>query len=274
MKIALFVEGSEAPPMSRHGRNALETMWCEHLAALANCRAFDVVHPISKANIEQLDPNAPRVSGNQEALDQLLARVLRSRSGIEAAIVAWDLEPPLRPEPPLPSERCRWLETKWIMNKLATSRELPASWRKVALQRSKDYDQRQKPSARRKSRSLHRYEIRLLCMVPEFESLFLDERGMRQVLGVGGRRVRGWPRDWNPSPTKRGKEILHQAIQAARCLSLRGFPPVRGTINRTATDEWEEWLLREFRNNDEAATFLDGHAIVARLQEIGLPRSR
>ncbi len=266
MKVALFVEGSQSPPSARQA-DALNRIWGEHLVALAGRGGFASIFRISKQNIEQLDPLCLKASGNAEALDEVIARHLIDPGGFEAAVVAWDVLPPLRPEPPLVPERCRWLETKWIMARLAASDVLPHRWRNVAAQRSRDYDGRPTPAARTNPRPLVPCEVRPLCMEPEFESLLLLKKHLRKTLGMKCKSSKGWPKNWTPSPQRRGKAILHAAIEAARKAPGVGLP-VRGSIMVNAPNEWAEWLLRTLMEDTDARAALAGHPIVRRLAEV------
>lgn len=267
MRVALFVEGSQSPPSPRQA-DALGVIWGEHLVSLAGCGGFCDIFRISKQNIEQLDPECPRASGNGEALDEVIARHLQDPGGFDAAVVAWDVLPPLKPEPPLDPEGCRWLETRWIMERLAASEVLPGAWQQVAATRARDYQGRPIPSARPQPRKLVQYEVRPLCMEPEFESLLLMDKALREVLGAKGTKTIGWPKSWTPTPERRGKAILHAAIEAVRKAKGGKGLPVRGTITQTAPNEWAEWILRQLMGDAAARQKLANHPIVRRLAEV------
>ena len=267
MRVALFVEGSQSPPSPRQA-DALNRIWGQHLVSLAGCGGFTEIFRISKQNIEQLDPECPRVSGNAEALDEVIARHVRDPGGFDAAVVAWDVLPPLKPEPLLTPPGCRWLETMWIMARLAASKSLPPAWRDVAAQRVQDYESRATPAARQSPRPLLVHEVRLLCMEPEFEGLLLFEKELRSVFGVKGKGTKGWPKDWKPTPQRKGKHILHAAIEAARTVKGSKPLPVHGTILNAAPNEWGEWLLRKLLDRDDSRAKLANHPIVRRMAEV------
>lgn len=265
MKIALFVEGSQSPPGPRQ-RDALTRIWREHLPALAGCQPFAQVHPISKQAISLLDPEKTRPSGSGESIDQHIARVRNNGPGFDAAVVAWDIEPPLVTTPPLPKKRCIRHESQWLreqLDKRQTGRmeSWPEEWRASNQRRLREIQQPGAPQ-----RPVAPHEIRFLCMDPEFEILLLVERQLRLMFGVERKRLEGWPGDWKPTPARRGKVILHEAIEAARAVRPSKFPSIPGTIVRTAPNEWSEWILRQLIADEKARATLVAHPLVARLR--------
>lgn len=271
MKVALFVEGSQSPPGPRQ-RDALTRIWCEHLPALAGCEPFAQVHPISKQAISLLDPKKTRPSGSGESIDQHIARVRNNGPGFDAAVVAWDIEPPLATTPPLPKERCIRHESMWFREQLSNSQSLraekwPEEWRTSNADRLREIQEPPAPE-----RPVAHHEIRFLCMNPEFEILLLAERQIRLLFGVERKRLKGWPGDWKPTPARRGKAILHEAIEAVRTVRPSKFPSIPGTIVRTAPNEWSEWLLRQLIADGAARETLANHPLVARLRGL-MPRA-
>jgi len=267
MKVALFVEGSQSPPGPRQ-KDALMRIWCEHLPALAGCEPFAQVYPISKQAISLLDPKKTRPSGSGESIDQHITRMLAKGTGFDAAVVAWDIEPPLVTTPPLPKQRCIHYESKWFREQLdRRSEKWPKEWRTSNANRLREI---QKQSV--EARPVVPHEIRFLCMNPEFEILLLMERQIRLVFGVERKRLEGWPGDWKATPARRGKAILHEAIESVRTIRPSKFPSIPGTIVRTAPNEWCEWILRQLIADERARELLATDPLVARLRVL-MPQS-
>ena len=271
MKVALFVEGSQSPPGPRQ-KDALTRIWCEHLPALAGCEPFAQVHPISKQAIALLDPKKTRPSGSGESIDQHIARMLDKGKGFDAAVVAWDVEPPLVTNPPLPKQRCIRHESKWFREQLGTTQNRgrerwPNEWRASNANRLREI---QEPGAPQRPVAPH--GIRFVCMNPEFELLLLVERQTRLASGDERKRLEGWPGDWKPTPARRGKVILHEAIEAVRMVRPSKFPSIPGTIVRTAPNEWSEWILRQLIADEAVRETLATDPLVARLRVL-MPRA-
>lgn len=264
MRVALFVEGSFSPTAARQ-QDALTRLWNEHIPRLAGCVRFSAVHPISKQNIENLDPSRPRSSGNHEALDELFIRKLGDPPRFDAAVVAWDIEPPLRPAIPLTSMRCPLVESDWIIRRLAEGfakharlkqwHQTTSSWLAAG-------------EHRRPSKPITFHEVRMVCMEPEFEAMLLDEITVRDLLGVQGKRLKGWPSDWQPTPQRRGKQILHEAVEAVRALGSNKFPPIIGTFARSAPNEWAEWMIRKQMETQPTRARLTEQPVIQRLREL------
>jgi hypothetical protein len=103
-------------------------------------------------------------------------------------------------------------------------------------------------------------------MDPIFESGFMDERAMKRCLGVVGRRLRGWPGDWDPATTQ-ADGVIAAAIDSAR-QALPGaalFRQIRGGY-RTLKTEWGIALARSqcFDRRLRASGFGDRLAEIAR----------
>jgi hypothetical protein len=105
-------------------------------------------------------------------------------------------------------------------------------------------------------------------MEPEFESLLLHERELREILGVKGKSAKGWPRDWIPTDHRRGKEILQDAIDAAHQVGFESKLQVRGKITINAPNEWAEWFLRKLMEVEAGRQKIASHAIVRRLADL------
>lgn len=267
MRVALFVEGSQFPTSPRQ-QDPLLRIWNEHLAGLAGCGPFSAIHTISKVNLIQLDPKETRVSGNALPFDELIARKLKMSPGFDAAILAWDLEPPL---PFVEPQRCRWAETVSVQRFLAASERLPIAWRRVAQSRLQDYETRRDASTRVGSIPLMTHEIRPLCMAPEFEDILLSSpKSLRIALGAKGQQVKRWPskQAFKTSPGRPGKVVLNEAIEAVRRHKPRPreFPPIEGSIDDDAPNEWGEWILRQLIGQEPEV--VRNHAVTRRLAEL------
>jgi len=185
LRVALLVEGSLAPP--GRARDALDRIWNQHMARLAGAGPFDLLVPISKTNLVSLDPEQPRMSGNAEALDQLLRRLLDSGREFDAAVLAWDLQPPWDPS----TRACRWRETLDLYRFLAQSTALPDNWTQAAAARLTELESRPSPSSRPSPPRLAPGMVLPICMDPVFEDLLAsNERGIRRALGLDGPRSR------------------------------------------------------------------------------------
>jgi hypothetical protein len=106
LRIALFVEGSLAPPPPRGQQRPLDRIWNEDLRRALDLRPFTLIEPISKRHLVAMDPGNPPMSGAGEPLDALMARKLQGNA-FDVAVIAWDLVPAWNPE----GAYCRWQET-------------------------------------------------------------------------------------------------------------------------------------------------------------------
>lgn len=267
MRIALFVEGSVAPPPPR-GLPALEEIWKKHLRQALSLHELDPIVPISKRHLVAMDPGLPRMSGAGEALDQLMYRKLKSRD-FDAAIVAWDLVPRWNPQ----GEFCRWDETLNLYRFLKDSRCLPELWTGQAERRYREMSSRKKPSLRPGVPALERGMVLPLCMEPMFEALLTqDEAAARRALGLA-RRVKGWPsKGWGDASVRHpDAEVLGPAIRAATRVrpKLQVTRRVPGDM-RTNKDGWGEFLLRKLLDDQQARSRVVTHPICVRLKELAL----
>ncbi len=263
IRVALFVEGA-ITPMTQRQREPLQEIWCNHVANLAERQSWSHVFPISKQHLENLDPNHPKASGAGEALDQLITRQLcMTNNAFDAAVVAWDLLPPLHG---VDLSRCRRQEVQWLMERLRESTELPVEWKKNVGEWL---------SNTRKLKAIgpaiRRGEIRPLCMDPEFESVLLIQKEIRAILGMNQKACKKgakWPRQWSIENQGDGKRILQAAIDAAKQTNSSNQFPVRGTMTETAPNEWSEWFLRRMRQRNEIVEDLRSHPIVRRVADL------
>jgi hypothetical protein len=267
VKIALFVEGSRTPLPARM-KDPLDRIWQEHLPDLLGHQSFAKVVGITKVNLVQLDPRRPKASGNGEALDELIERHLKLDPSIEAAVVAWDLEPPL-----IEGDACRRRETVAVMRALGASRCLREPWRARAAAWAQRYAAGGPQGAPAATAPLTPCEIRPLCISPEFEALFLDQRRMREALNVTRRQVRGWPKNgWDPGATRRPKQTVSEAVESVRRLSPPpdGLPPIRSPMV-DSPNEWGEWLLRRMLQSPEGQAHVRADPMSRRLVDLVPP---
>lgn len=266
LRVALFVEGSSAPPPPR-GLAPLDRIWNEHLAGELGFEPFTPIVPISKKHLVAMDPDAPPMSGAGEPLDLLMARWLE-RAPFDAAVVAWDLVPAWNPA----EDFCRWQETLDLYRYLADSSALPVPWTTAARQRHVELSSRPAPDARAGPRRLRRNEVLALCMEPMFEGLLVrGEQAVRRALNLEGHpSPRGWPRaSWGPPPPRHpDSTLLAPAIRSLR--TLRPRPALTRRVVgdfRTNKDGWGEYLLRRLLADDEARCDVMAHPLCVRLRE-------
>lgn len=265
LRIALFVEGSLAPPTKR-GREILGVIWNDRLGRSLGLPTFDPVVPISKTHLVAMDPKNPPMSGAGERLDQLMVRVL-ARNPFDVAVVAWDLVPAWNPH----GSFCRWIETVDLYRFLSASPYLSEIWREKARQRLRDLSERATPGARQRLPRLEPGMVLPVCMEPLFEGLLVqDERAIKRALGVK-REPKDWPRDgWSDANERRPDlNVLAPAITVLRRVrpALEIFRKIRGDM-KTHKNEWGEFLLRELLDDDQARSLILSHPISKRLSEL------
>lgn len=269
LKVALFVEGSEAPPLTR-GDRPLERIWNHDLAHALGIQHFEPVVPISKKHLVAMDPETPPMSGAGEALDKLIARKL-DQDPFDAAVVVWDLVPAWNRS----AGFCRWDETLNLYRFLADSKVLPDGWRKCARERFQELKIRRRPRPRTGKPELCRSMVVGLCVEPMFEVLLtMDEVAVRRVFGLAGRRPAGWPRDgWGDSSViDPDDKLLVPAVRSL--LTVRPRPRVARILKgdfRTNKAGWGEYLLRGLLRDELARTKVLLQPTCLRLRE-WLPR--
>lgn len=160
LKVALFVEGSTAP-LPKHKQQPLSAIWNGCFGETLGLQRFDPIVPISKTHLVAMDPDNPPMSGAGEALDVLMARMLKLHA-FDAAIVAWDLVPAWNPE----GSFCRWLETLNLYRFLADSKAMPDVWKGQASRRYEEMSRRRTPGERLQPPALQPGMILPICMEP------------------------------------------------------------------------------------------------------------
>lgn len=260
-KVVLFVEGQFTP---RHrGSDPLDLIWREQLPEALNLVEIERIVPISKKDIVAMGPEATVSGAGLMPLSERM-RVELQADEFDAAVVAWDLQPPWDPQ----ADVCSWEETLRLHRGLADGDALPPPWREQARVRYEELKSRTEPSWRLRPCPLQRYSVLPVCMVPTFESILLCcERGIREALGVKKKSCPGWPR-WDErhhSPDA----LLQLAIRAAKASSPRGqaFKRIRGDMI-TAKNDWDEYFLRHLINDQECLTELRSHSTALRLREL------
>lgn len=260
MRVALFVEASDPPAGSAP---SLLEVWqgiCADLGVLDPAQ----VYPISKGHLVAMDPGKTKMPGRSEGLDDLLKR-MHSRDDFDAAVVLWDLQPAWSHE----QGACRWEETQALYRHMASRARLPEPFLSWVKQRSQDLAQRAQPSARSSAPIPSRGAILPVCMEPEFEGWLLqDESALKQVLGVSGQQLRGWPPDLSlRRGGQKAKNLLASAIVAAQ--SLKPLPEACRKIRgdwRTNQPGWTLYLCRALARHDPVTW--RNHPIADRLREL------
>lgn len=268
LRIALFVEGSLGE-RKRDGGDWFLHLWQSTIVQALGLRSIDMVVPISKGNLAAMHPNTAKLKASSSTgvrLDQIMAQRLKLKPAFDAAIIAWDLHPAWQPS----VDFCRWEETLRLYRLLASSKELPSLWTTQAANRLSELTARALPSARSNPPILQPGSVLALCMAPEFESLLVNESGFKTTLGLKGKQMLGWPRDWDAANVPQPKALLQKALSAARKTNPRpkAFQAIHGDME-TSKHEWASFLLTH-----GSAEFIESvrtHPTGQRLQEL-LPR--
>jgi hypothetical protein len=266
LKVALFVEGSTVP-LPKHKQQPLHGIWNDCFGRALGLRPFDPIVPISKKHLVAMDPANPKMSGAGEALDVLVARMLKHHA-FEVAVVAWDLVPAWNPD----DSFCRWEETLKLYRFLAGSNVLPEVWKEQAATRYKELSRRRLPGDRSRPPALRPGMVLPVCMEPMFESVLVqDEAAVRRVLGIQGRSISDWPsQGWGDLRERRPDEnILAPAIRAVSRVrpKLQACRIVGGDL-KTKKNEWGEYLFRRMLSDSRVRPGLLDHPISRRLVEL------
>jgi len=137
--------------------------------------------------------------GSPETFDEALWRNLLNQDP-----KTWDPE----------ATPCRWQETLWLYEALASNSSLPPIWQRWARDRITELRARDVPSERASVPVLQEGAVLAVCMDPMFEGLMRHEDGVRHTLGLRAKQVKNWPTGWNTA--KNPKRLLQKAIVAAR----------------------------------------------------------
>jgi len=263
LTIAIFVEGSGSSVPSRRESGALARIWSELLPAALGCASRPKVIPFSKRDLVALDRSKPVPTGALP-LDILLENQLKV-APFQAAIIAWDLQPPWDRA----VARCRWRETLDLYKFLGRSEFLREPWRTRAEARYKALKARPTPATRSHPHRLLNGEIGALCMEPMFEALLQDERGVRAALGLAS-SPRDWPTGWKRSGLRDpDNALLKPAILAAQRSKKRG--PIIDQIGgdmKTCKNEWGAYLVESLLAGQSTRTRLERHPLACRLREL------
>lgn len=264
MRTALIVEGSVAYGTGRRG-DPLTEIWEMLCRDYAGIDEFDVVVGLSKDQLVAMAPGNSTLSTMREPFDVYLERLIRQH-GLEAAVVAWDLQPAWSAG----TANCRWRETLELYSGLALSQVIPDLWRGQAQLRLAQLQGRVLPSARTQPASLGPGMVLPLCMEVMFESLLTDESVVRSALGLHGQRVPGWPSGWSPNHPGPDKGLLGPATSAVR--RLRPQHPAARAVRRdwfSGKNDWAEYILRQVKDDPALRAVVASHPIVRRLREVG-----
>lgn len=266
LKVALFAEGSGESSPSRRESGALSRIWGEVLPRALGCASQVRVFPFSKRDLVALDRSKPQPTGSIP-LDAFVAAKLASPDRFDAALIAWDLQPPWDPR----GQRCRWQETLDLYRFLGQSAALPDPWRARAEARHLQLCARPTPGARVVPHRLARHEIGVVCMEPMFESILLDEPGIFAALGLP-RRPPLWPRarEWKTRGLRTpDQSVLKPAIEAARTNKLRAriVDQIGGDL-KTCKNEWGAYLLEYLLTSDATRRRCLARQLPRRLTEV------
>lgn len=266
LKVALFVEGSTVP-LPKHKLQPLNGIWNGCLGEALRLHRFEPIVPISKTHLVAMDPDNPPMSGAGEALDVLMARMLKTHS-FHAAVIAWDLVPAWNPR----GVFCRWEETLKLYRFLSQSRALPENWKEQAAKRHNEMSLRKNPGDRSRPPTPRPGMVLPVCMEPMFESVLVqDEAAVKRALGIQGRNVTGWPsQGWGDPQVKRPDErILAPAIRAVSNVrpKVQASKVVGGDL-KTRKNEWGEYLLKRILSDERARGRLLDHPLLRRLVEL------
>ena len=262
LSVALFVEGSGGNVPSKEEHGALARIWSEILPTALGCTSRPRIVPMSKRSLVALDRSKPPLTGTLP-LDLLMMREL-AKQPFDAAIVAWDLQPPWDPH----AVRCRWRETLDLYRLLGGSPSLPEPWRSRSQARYEALTARIVPAARARPHQLKPGEIGVLCMEPMFEALLVDEPGIRAALGLK-RSPADWPNLKRKNVRDPDHSLLGQAIDAAKRSRTPG--PILKRINGdmfTRKNEWGAHFLECLLANEATRARLLKRPLVRRLREI------
>lgn len=263
LRIALFVEGSGSSVPSKQEHGALARIWSEILPTALGCVSRPRIVPMSKRSLVALDRSNPPLTGTLP-LDLLFMQEL-AKQPFDAAIVAWDLQPPWDPQ----AARCRWRETLDLYRLLGHSPTLADPWRARSQARYEALTARTTPATRTRPHQLKRGEIGVLCMEPMFEALLVDEPGIRAALGLK-RSPADWPTAWKRTNVRDpDHSLLGPAIGAAKRSQTSG--PILKRISGdmfTRKNEWDAYFLESLLANEATRARLLRRPLVRRLQEI------
>ena len=201
-----------------------------------------------------------RTTSIAEPLDAVLERI-RLTHQIDCFIVAWDLVPPWDKS----ARMCRWDETLTLFEGLSLSDKLDSPFRDFAAARFHEMSHRIRPSARSKVPKPVDGGVLAVCVDPLFESIFMDERAMKQALGVGGKRITGWPIGWDRDNVD-ASEVIGTAVDAAReaVPSAKVFRRIHQGYETLKT----EWGIH-FIQSGAFDVSIKRHPLGKRLAEIG-----
>lgn len=239
MRRILLVEGSDSRPPGREATK-LRTLW-DTICDSAQVPRFDHVEPIDKGHIARLSANV-----ETETIEDQIVRRRLAQPG-DAIVVVWDARPPWSG---VTTTVCRWRETIGLYQELDGRNRLPDLFRPHITRRRQDFEQRKQPSDKNSPPiRLAPGELHAVCIDPMFETLFCEERVIKQALGLVGQNVKDWPSKWVKKQSREAKTLLDQAIHAARRHQPKA--EIAGKIGLDYTRNQEEWAAHFVRTFSE-----------------------
>ena len=207
-----MVEGSLVCNPRTHA-DLLNQLWRVEIPRAIGCVKPDYVFGISKASVAAMKLRQmpfQRTTSIAEPLDALLER-RRRQYNVDCFVVVWDLLPPWDKD----IRVCRWNETLALYEGLSLSSELASSFREFAARRFDEMRKRSPHHRRDKQTVVESSSVIAVCMEPLFEVGFMDERAMKQCLGIVGRHARGWPGNWRRD-NRNADHVVEDAIHVVR----------------------------------------------------------
>lgn len=229
----IFAEGAHAPDARGFG-SEFEQLW-RLIATPCGVPQPQRVVGFHKGNIVSMDPKLMRY----EPLDQLIHRE-HSKAPFSAMVLAFDTEPRHDGLP----RNCRHDEVALLLDGFAKSQLLPPSLKAAAVLLLQHYSASPDPTSRGAGRP-PRHAVEVLAMEPMFEGLLLaDEKGLRQALGVSGKRIRNWP-SFRLRTARPDRDILAKATALAADAVQRQVGSRPFLENKHG---WARWILTRLPN--------------------------
>jgi hypothetical protein len=247
-RIALFAEGQAAPDARGLG-DEFTSLWTEILAR-AGVRGSLKVHGFHKGHVVSMTPALMRY----EPIDLLIKRV-HAKQPFDVLVIAFDREPRHQGL----QRSCRHEEVDMLLAGLGGSTNLPAPFRADAAKLRSHYSANPRRAPRRPGRP-PRLSVDVVCMEPCFEGILLeDQSGLRDALGLKGKKVREWPK-WDTRTARPDREVIAKAIACA-------VPEVRRMMRKPFLEDKHGWARFLFgKLPDESPVW--SHAVIDRLRTV------
>ena len=255
VKFGLFVEGAHSTDKRRY--ELLAELWETFSARVTGAKPSVKVFGFSKGQIVNMATDAElKANGiarsSVAALDALIDDCHRTHP-FENAIVAFDI----KPKNNVIAEDCMPGECRWILRRLTASAVLPDRFKAAAAAAMRSYSTVRTPPRAAARPPLTALE--LICMEPEFESLFIDDpTTVLRALGLA-RKPKDFPKFVASS---KPKDILQDAIQHF------ATPPARTRAGGGAMRGNPHGWARLFINEAEEDARLFRHPTATRLAKL------